>query len=86
MKRTTSLTFFLFSLVLIVFVQVQSPLAQTTGRLLGVMTDDTGAVLPGVTISATHIDTNLVRTTVSDDEGRYRLVEPQWGPTSYRLN
>ena len=75
MKRTTSLLFFLFSLVLIVFLQVQSPLAQTTGRIIGVVEDETAAVLPGVTISATNIDTNLVRTVISDDEGRYRLVE-----------
>ncbi len=75
MKRTTSLLVFLFSLVLILFVQVQSPLAQTTGRILGVVEDETAAVLPGVTISATHIATNLVRTVITDDEGRYRLVE-----------
>ncbi len=77
MKRIpfTSLQFFLLSLALIVFVQVQSPLAQTTGRISGVVADETEAVLPGVAISATHLDTNLVRTTVSDDEGRYRLIE-----------
>ena len=75
MKRTPSLRFFLLSLVLIVFAYVQSPLAQTTGRILGVVADETEAVLPGVTISATHIDTNLVRTAITDDEGRYRLVE-----------
>jgi len=71
----TSLQFFLLSLALMVFVQVQSPLAQTTGRIAGVVADLTGAVLPGVAISATHLDTNRVRSAISDDEGRYRLVE-----------
>ena len=74
MKRISSLQIFMLSLIVIGF-HVQSPLAQTTGRILGVVSDETGAVLPGATILATHIDTNRVRTAITDDEGRYRLVE-----------
>ena len=74
MKRIPSLQIFILSLIVIGF-HVQSPLAQTTGQILGVVSDETGAVLPGATILATHIDTNRVRTAITDDEGRYRLIE-----------
>lgn len=41
--------------------------------LSGIVTDSTDAVLPGVTISATHTATGNAYTAVSDAEGRYRL-------------
>lgn len=44
----------------------------TTGTISGTITDETGAVLPGVTVELKHLDTGAVRSTVTDDEGRYR--------------
>ena len=43
----------------------------TTGAILGTVTDDTGAVLPGVGMSVTNVETGLTREAVSNDEGRY---------------
>ena len=43
----------------------------TTGAILGTVTDDTGAVLPGVGVSVTNVETGLTREAVSNDEGRY---------------
>ena len=47
----------------------------TTATILGTVTDESGAVLPGVSVTLTHLDTNSTRTAVSDDSGRYRVPE-----------
>ena len=44
-----------------------------TGTILGTVTDDTGAVLPGVTVTVTHTDTGLVRTAVTDSAGEFTV-------------
>ena len=53
----------------------------TTAEISGVVSDDTGAVLPGVTVEATS-DALIEegRVTVTDGQGRYQLVElrPLW--------
>ena len=51
-----------------------SLLAQTdNARIVGLITDASGAVLPGVTVTATQTDTGVGRTTVTDDNGLYVL-------------
>ncbi|MFQ5737926.1 MAG: carboxypeptidase regulatory-like domain-containing protein [Acidobacteriota bacterium] len=58
--------------------------AQTnTGDLVGVVKDQTDAVLPGADISLRNLQTGLTRTTVSDDVGGYRL--PLLPPGEYEL-
>ena len=47
------------------------------------MTDASGAVLPGVTVTVTQTDTGLVRTVVTDENGSYLLSNLPTGP--YRL-
>ena len=44
----------------------------TTGTILGTVTDASGAVLPGVTVTVKNIDTSQARTIVSDAAGSYR--------------
>jgi hypothetical protein len=39
--------------------------------LSGIVTDGTGGVLPGVTVTLKNADTGFIRTTVTDVEGRY---------------
>ena len=48
---------------------------RTTGDISGTVTDATGAVLPGVTVSAVCIETNFTRAAVTDSTGGFRLVE-----------
>lgn len=43
------------------------------GAIQGTITDATGAVLPGVTVTATNKSTGEVRTTISNEVGIYRL-------------
>ncbi|HXV64284.1 MAG TPA: carboxypeptidase-like regulatory domain-containing protein, partial [Vicinamibacteria bacterium] len=53
---------------------VSPALSQTigTGGFDGRVVDATGAVLPGVTVTLTHVETGLTRTVVTDDTGRFR--------------
>src|SRR5690606_29037093 len=45
-----------------------------TADLAGTVTDQTGAVLPGTTVTVTNRETGLTRTSVSNDDGSYRIV------------
>jgi hypothetical protein len=45
--------------------------AQGTADITGRVADPSGGVLPGVTITATNLDTNVSRTTVTTDTGDY---------------
>ena len=47
---------------------------QTTGTITGRITDDQGASVPGVTVTARNAETGFVRNDVSDDQGIYRLT------------
>jgi len=56
----------------------------STAQLSGRVTDESGAVLPGVTITATQTDTGFVRTDVTDGSGAYILSNLPTGP--YKLD
>jgi hypothetical protein len=47
---------------------------QTTGNITGLLTDDQGAAVPGVTVTGRNAQTGFTRTDVSDAEGIYRLT------------
>jgi hypothetical protein len=53
-----------------------------TGRLL----DQNGAVIPGATIEAILVKTGATRTTVADDEGRYRIIQLEPGVYNLRAS
>src|SRR2546426_5011141 len=58
--------------------------AQTeTGRITGTITDPSGLVVPGATITLTSTTAGGVRTTTSDAGGRYVIANVQ--PGSYSL-
>src|SRR5687768_827551 len=48
-------------------------LAQEQAAILGTITDSTGGVLPGVTITAVHQETGNTFESVTDEGGRYRI-------------
>jgi Carboxypeptidase regulatory-like domain len=54
---------------------------QEAGQIVGVVTDSSGAVVPGVTVKAVEVATGFVRTTVSGSDGRYVLAALR--PTQY---
>jgi hypothetical protein len=57
--------------------------AQATAQLNGRVTDESGAVLPGVTVTATQTDTAFTRTVVTDETGSWAMPNLPIGP--YRL-
>src|SRR5262245_37877267 len=57
--------------------------AQATAQISGTVRDQSGAVLPGVEITATQTDTGIMRSTVSNETGSFVLSNIATGP--YRL-
>lgn len=51
-----------------------SALAQTSATLSGRITDATGAIVPGATVTATQIERQIERTVVSDTDGHYVIA------------
>jgi hypothetical protein len=48
--------------------------AQITASLIGTVSDESGAVIPGATISIRQTATNRERTTQTNDAGRYQIA------------
>jgi hypothetical protein len=57
--------------------------AQATAELAGTVNDESGAVLPGVTVTATQTDTGFTRSVVTDGSGSWIMPNLPTGP--YRL-
>ena len=69
--------------VLAILIACGSAWAQATATISGTVRDQSGAVLPGVTVTVTQQETGLTRTTVSNETGSYVLPNLPLGP--YRL-
>ena len=54
--------------------------AQIGANVGGIVTDNSGAVLPGVTITITNTATGRTRSLVTSADGRYRAVALEPGP------
>ncbi|PYS39097.1 MAG: hypothetical protein DMG14_15180, partial [Acidobacteria bacterium] len=69
--------------VTVLAVSLTPVLAQTgsTAALTGRVSDPTGAVIPGVTVTVTSLATNQSRTAVTAEDGVYRV--PLLDPGSY---
>jgi len=66
------------------FVAASDARAQQTSAIAGVVRDTSGAVLPGVTVeAASPVLIEKVRTVVTDDQGRYNIVDLR--PGVYRV-
>ncbi len=57
--------------------------AQGTAQISGTVKDQSGAVLPGVEVTAMHVETGISRNTVTNETGSYVLPNLAVGP--YRL-
>ncbi|PYR00867.1 MAG: TonB-dependent receptor [Acidobacteria bacterium] len=74
--RRTLATLFLVLLV-------ASPALAQTGQINGVITDNTGGVVPGATVKAVEVATGLSRDTVTGADGRYTFTSLR--PTTYDI-
>jgi hypothetical protein len=66
----------------LVLASVASVFAQDAS-LAGTITDETKSVLPGVTVTATNLDTGSTSIAVTDERGDYRL--PKLAPGKYKV-
>src|SRR5215470_17282878 len=57
-----------------------APQAQGTATINGTVHDPSGAILPGVEVTATQTSTNVSRQAVSDERGNFVLPNLQIGP------
>src|SRR5436309_4022827 len=48
--------------------------AQATATSSGSVRDGTGALIPGASVMAKNVETGITRTTMSDEQGRYQLL------------
>jgi hypothetical protein len=54
--------------------------AQATAQISGTVRDQSGAVLPGVEVTARQTETGIARTTISNETGSYALPNLPLGP------
>jgi hypothetical protein len=67
----------------VLVVLVASPALAQTGQINGVLTDNTGSVVPGASVKAVETATGLSRDTVSGADGRYTFTSLR--PTTYDI-
>ncbi len=75
---------FVCFLLTVLAASVVSAAAQTSGTLSGRVVDATGAVVPGVTISARHLERGVERATVTNPDGRFVMAALPVGPYDVR--
>ena len=56
------------------------PLAAQTSSLQGIITDPTGAIVPGAVVTITNTETSASRQEVTDETGAYRFLQVLPGP------
>ena len=73
----------LMVVVALLMLPVRGTAQVTTATLAGVVTDDSGAAVPGATVTVRATATDAARTIVTDGEGRYRF--PGLDPGTYEV-
>jgi len=74
------------TLLVVLFISVMACAdlwAQATAQITGTVKDQSGAVLPGVEVTATQTETSIARTAITNETGSYVLSNLPIGP--YRL-
>src|SRR6516225_2617334 len=70
-KRRSHMRKLVLTVLLVVAFAIAAEAQETTATITGTATDQTGAVLPGVTVTARNIDTGASRTVTTNAEGVY---------------
>src|SRR5688572_3325320 len=74
---------YVFLSTLLAAILCQPVWSQGTASLSGIVRDTSGAVIPGVEVTATNLATNASRSTLSNETGSYLFA--QMPPGTYRL-
>ena len=70
-------------LILVIVAAARTPLfsaQMTTGTIAGVVTDQSGGVIAGATVTVRHLETNAIRTSVTVSDGRFNFPGLPIGP------
>jgi Carboxypeptidase regulatory-like domain len=84
MKRAVLRTLWLFIAPVVAALLVADPALAQTGQVNGVVTDNTGGVVPGATVKAVEVATGLSRDTITGADGRYVFTSLR--PTTYDIS
>src|SRR5438094_676397 len=82
-EKLKRLSVYLIGILLISVLSCAAAWAQATAQISGAVKDQSGAVLPGVELTATQTETGVARNTVTNENGVYVLPNLAIGP--YRL-
>ena len=55
------------------------------GSIVGIITDQTGGTLAGATVTAVNVSTGIERSTITADDGSYRIPELAIGTYEIRV-
>lgn len=83
MRLAKHIRFFL-ALALLAIAPLAAFAQSSNGSISGVVTDDSGSLLPGVTITAVNTATGVTRTSVSNEKGHYEI--PLLPPGTYSVS
>ena len=72
------------SVLLCLFLSVNSYAQTINASVGGTVADSTGALIPGVTVSATNVGTGIVNTSVTNESGAYNF--PSLQPGNYKVS
>jgi hypothetical protein len=72
-------------LALLVLPFLPATRAQVSASIKGMVMDASGAAVPGVTVTAKNVETGAVRSSVTDDSGRYLLLALPVGEYEVRV-
>ncbi len=87
MKRLLNLSILLATIFLLSVMLQNSVTAQTiTATISGTVSDATGAIVPGATVTATSNETGLTKSSTATDEGRYVITFLQPGTYNIKVD
>src|SRR4030095_12535079 len=81
---TLRTSFFLITLSTLAIPAPATAQGEASASVTGIVTDAQGGVLPGVALTLRNIESGAVRTTATEDGGRYRLAGLQPGRYAIR--
>src|SRR4028119_2058952 len=73
MKQRNGLLYTVLSALVLVLFTFPATAQDFRGAISGTITDATGGVLPGVTVTVTNVETNVAQTVVTDERGTYQV-------------
>src|SRR5271167_1295786 len=83
--RAGPLRFFLLCFLFLATLSSLSARAQVSASLSGRVTDQTGAAVSRATVTATDLDTGIVRTAITNQSGMYQLLSLPIGHYELRV-